>query len=234
MERDPLVLDPRMRRQRLSTRKLSRPETLAGPAIDAAILKACAQAMNRMGGRRVSSLGVTSSVSGEGRTLISTAIALVQSREYGRPTLLIDTSFERPALARHFDLPEGPGLAQVVSGRASVEQALHPVQDGLTVMPAGEVEGSASRLATEFVASNLLNELKDDFQIVIGDLPAMLESTYAARLAEAFEEPLLIVRARVTPISTVRSAMSQLEGKPTVLLNGTESRLPRPLRRFFT
>jgi Mrp family chromosome partitioning ATPase len=212
---------------------MPRPQTVAAPPIPKEILHASAHALNRLGGPNLPGLAVTSALSGEGRTLIAAAIAHVQAHEFARPTLLVDTAFERPALAGRFELPEGPGLAQVVAGRASVEDALYPVGDGLTVMPTGDFNVSPARLATEFLASNLLNELREDFKVIVADLPAILESTYAALLARAFDQRLLVVRARVTPVSMVREAMSQLDKEPAVLLNGTYSKVPRRLRRFF-
>jgi protein-tyrosine kinase len=232
MEQGPLAMEARPRR-RSSFPQLQLPQTVVQQPIPDEILQACGHAAQKLGGPRISTLGVTSSVAGEGRTSIAVAMALVHAREYGRPTLLLDTSFERPSLARRFQLPEGPGLAGVISGKVSVEDALHPVGEGLTVMPAGEITDSRGRLATEFVASNLLNELREDFKVVVADLPAVLESTYGARLASLFDRPLLVVRARVTPASTVRKAISQLEAQPAILLNGTYSRLPGRLQRFF-
>lgn len=233
MDRHALALQPEQER-----RPASRLHRLAEPSVDGAVsaevLRACGLAMHRLGGSRLRGLGVTSSLPGEGRSTIAIAMANLQAREYGRSTLLLDTSFERPSVGRRFDLPPGPGLAQIVGGRASVEDALYYVGQDLAVMPAGEIGGPPSRLATEFLESGLLEELRSDFKVVIADLPALLESPYGALLAETFESPLLVVRSRSTPVSDMKRAASLIAPDPAVLLNGTHSRIPGRLRRYFS
>jgi Mrp family chromosome partitioning ATPase len=202
--------------------------------VDDWIIEACGDAMHHLGGLKLSRLGVSSSVRGEGRTSIATAMAIVQARDYGRSTLLLDADLDGPHLADLFGLESGPGLADVVRDQASVKDALHPVGGGLTVMTAGEITHPTSRLAAELKTSSLLSELQADFDVVIADLPPLLMSTTGALLSEALGIPLLVVRAAVTPAANVRQAIASLSVDPVVMLNGSGSSVPLWIRRFLS
>jgi Mrp family chromosome partitioning ATPase len=201
--------------------------------IDEKVIEACSYTMHKLGGPRICQLGVLSSVRGEGRTSIAAAMAYVQSHDYGRSTLLLDADFDGPHLASMYGLASSPGAAEVVASRAGIDEAIHRVDGGLTVMTAGDVPNPPSRLAKELASSSLLAELHEDFEVVIADLPAVLHSASGAILAQAFDNTVLVVRAAVTPIPRVREAVSALDADPMVMLNGTHSKIPYWLRRFF-
>jgi Mrp family chromosome partitioning ATPase len=205
---------------------------LEGQPVDPGILDACSHAMRHLGGPRLERLGVVSAVRGEGRSSIATAMAFAQSRDYGRSTLLIDADFDGPGLASRFGVASGPGLSELLRGRASLDLAIRPVAENLTLMTAGEIDSAPSRLANDLVGSGLLAELQMEFPAIVADLPALLGSPSGVLLAEAFDSMLLVVRAETTPVSKVREALSPIQGEPFVMLNGTRSSLPGWLRRF--
>jgi len=190
--------------------------------------------MHKLGGPRIGQLGVLSSVRGEGRTSVAAALAYVQSHDYGRSTLLLDADFDGSSLAFLYGLASSPGAAEVVASRAGIDEAVHRVDEGLTVMTAGEVTRPPSRLAKDLVSSSLLSELRVDYEVIIADLPAVLQSASGAVLAQAFvDNTVLVVRAAVTPVFKVHEALSALDCDPVVMLNGAHSRTPFWLRRFF-
>lgn len=205
----------------------------ARPAVDKAIVAACRDATRNLGGHKLVRLGVTSSVRYEGRTSVAVGMATVQARDYGRATLLLDGDFESPGLNALFGLPPAPGIADVLAGRAAIDGALREVSDGLTVLTAGEVDAVPPRLARDLVTSNLLAGLQRTFDVIIADLPPLLDSTAGPNLVEAFDNPLLVVRARATSIATVRQAIATLPKAPPVMLNRTRSTLPGWLSRLF-
>jgi Mrp family chromosome partitioning ATPase len=221
----------------------SRPaETLGGPwlgvhvevPVDARIVSACSAVAPQIGGPRLAQLGVCSSVRGEGRTSIAAGMALAQGRDYGRATLLVDLDFDRPGVGSLFGVPNVPGIADVLEGRAPVASALHAVGNGVVVMPAGSVGGASSHLAAALRDSTLLGELQQSFELIVADLPALLDSSCSALLASLFDPLVLVIRANVTPTATVRQALASLDSStaPVVLLNGARSSLPRWLRRI--
>jgi Mrp family chromosome partitioning ATPase len=100
------------------------------------------------------------------------------------------------------------------------------------MIAAGSAAGAGPRLTLNVKNSALLAELTRRFEVVIADLPPLLESSFGVLAAGLFERTLLVVRAGATPINQVQEATARLTPEPAVLLNGASSRLPAWLRRL--
>jgi protein-tyrosine kinase len=196
------------------------------------LLDGCRNATRLIGGPNIRLLGVTSSTRGEGRTSVAEAMAAVQRQDFGRKVALVDMDFENPALAKAHDLAHWPGLGELSRGEASANQVLQPLRSGVQVVTAGAIAGNVARGATEVAGSNALTQLLDEVDVVIADLPPLLGGGVGFTLARPFQEILLVVRAGVTPIARVREAMTDLHVTPHIMLNGTQTSLPRWLRRL--
>jgi capsular exopolysaccharide synthesis family protein len=221
------VLTHSPQRKRRSAAEVPEARLIGNPPIPAEIVDACSLAMHNVGGRGLTRLGVTSAVRGEGRTSVANAMALAHARDYGRSALLIDADFDGPNLNNLYGLPSTPGIAEVLSGRASLDAAVHHVNNGITVMTSGEVPPIPARLATKLVQSGLLDELQANYDIIVVDLPPIRYSSSGPLLAEAFKSLLLVIRANETPLTEVREAIELLDNAPALILNGTQSSLPR-------
>src|SRR4029453_6648462 len=73
---------------------------------------------------RTQVLVVTSPRIGEGKTVTSANLALTMSQEYQHKVLLLEADLRRPVLAELFGVPAGPGLVDVVTGTATIDDAL--------------------------------------------------------------------------------------------------------------
>jgi tyrosine-protein kinase Etk/Wzc len=204
----------------------------ADAAVASEMVLACSLASLQMGGPTLQRLGVASAIRGEGRSSVALAMAVVQQRDYRRRALLLEMDFDRPSLAHRLQADAAPGLAELVRGEASVDEVLQPLPDGTTVMVAGAAAGAAARLIVDLMRSRLLQDLSEQFDVVVADLPPILGSTVAALAAGLFERTVLVIRAGVTPLPQVREAVAELPTEPVILLNGTNSRLPPWIRRL--
>ena len=90
---------------------------------------------------------ITSAAGGEGKTTLAAQLA-VRCAEAGVTTLLIDADLRRASLGRLFEVPECPGLSDVLRGDVAVEDALVPVGQvgGCQLLPAGSPEDNPSRV----------------------------------------------------------------------------------------
>jgi Mrp family chromosome partitioning ATPase len=197
--------------------------------VDPRLLDASRSISLQIGGIRLTGIGVTSTIRGEGKTTIAMALALVQAVDYRRSVILIEMDVENPSLADRFRLRHRPGLAELAGGLVSVPDAVQPVSDGIGVITAGGPVWSWSRTAVEVTRSGVLAALGHETDIVIADLPAQT-STLGRHWNDAFPRLVYVVRAGITPLPRVREAISSLPSEPALLLNGTESNLPRWLR----
>jgi Mrp family chromosome partitioning ATPase len=200
--------------------------------IERELVDACAPAALKLGGPKLTRLGVTSALRGEGRSTVALAMAAVQTREFSRRALLIDADFENPTLGGMFGLAGEPGLAEVTSGELSIDTAVREIAEGVAFLPAGVATKHRSRMVRQLLSTDLLEELSGLYEVAIVDLPPLLGTTDGPLLAAHFHNALLVVRAQVTPLAQVKEAVGMLPAKPLVLLNGTRSSVPRWLRRL--
>ena len=212
---------------RISGRRARQAEVVASRLVDA-----CSAPSLQLGGPTLRSLGVTSAIRGEGRTSLAVAFAVVQRKDYGRRSLLVEMDFDHPGLARRLGLDAAPGLSEVVRGEASLEDVVQPIDDGIGAITVGAGSSSAAQTVTTLLSSGLLADIGRKSDVLVGDLPPLLDSPFGPLAAQAFERVVLVVRAGVTPVARVRQAASVLPADPVVLLNGTSTRLPRWIRKI--
>ena len=195
------------------------------------MLEACRAASLQIGGPTLSQLGITSTMRGEGRTSVALAMAHVQREDYGRSVLLIDLDFDNPKLARLCGCHSWPGMAEL-SREALLADVTQTVEEGITVIAAGAPDGSAPRIVMDLERGKMLERVGKHYDVVIADLPPLLGCTFGQNVAAWFNDLLLVVRTRVTPVARIREATAHLSVEPRVLLNGAQSDLPRWLRNL--
>jgi len=117
---------------------------------------------------------ITSPVSGEGKTTLSTQLAASVALT-GRRTLLVDGDLRNPNAHLRFNLPIGPGLCEVLRGEASIHEVARetPIA-GLTVIPAGQWkdETALALVSTELEA--LFAAWRSQFDFVLVDSSPVL------------------------------------------------------------
>jgi len=174
-------------------------------------------------------IGITSAISGEGRTTVALALALTLAGDLDVPITLVDVDLERSALAAHFSLPSAPGLCEVVRGDCRLAAVMHTVSDTLAVVPAGDAGDESARLLYELSLHDPFHAPDGPRGIVILDLPPLITHSYSRVAAGLADAVTLVVRAGVTPADVVREAIARLGDRPPqgVVLNAPRSSLPR-------
>ena len=180
----------------------------------------------------VHSIGVTSAVAGEGKTLAALLVSHAVATSSRRPVLLVECDWERPTLSRDLHLPASPGLSEWLRGTTDRAEVRRQFMPNLTVVTAGLGGPDAMTALAELRRPELRERLADPDELMILDLPSVLGSYYgtlAARLAEAL---FLVVRAGSTPGSFIARASEELKDLRVegIILNQVHTRVPRWLR----
>ncbi|MWD30340.1 polysaccharide biosynthesis tyrosine autokinase, partial [Aquicoccus sp. SCR17] len=128
-----------------------------------------------LGGERRSSIVVTSSVQGEGKTETATNLAKVLA-ETGARVLLVDADLRRPQVGARLGLDDELGLSDVLTGRADLNDVLLSVDD-LSVLTAGTVPPNPSELLGSEAMAELLALVEAHFEYVLLDAPPLLPVT---------------------------------------------------------
>jgi non-specific protein-tyrosine kinase len=173
-------------------------------------------------------IGVTSAISGEGRTTVALGLAQTLAVDLDVPIALVEVDLERPSLALHFDIPPAPGLCEVLRGDGQLEAVMHPVSDNLSVVTTGAVGPDSARLLRQLPLGDPFHTLHGPDRIVILDLPPLINHSYSPLAASIADAIVLVVRAGVTPLDLVREAIARLEDRPPsgVVFNAPRSSLP--------
>jgi polysaccharide biosynthesis transport protein len=137
----------------------------------------------------------TSSAPGEGKsTIVSNLAACLAAK--GDRTILIDCDLRRPAVAKRFSLPNRVGLSSVLSGRASLEEAIVSLDsvEGLDVLPSGPIPPLPVELLSSDVMKSLLQTLRSTYRFVVIDAPPALMLSDALVLAAYCDAIAIVVR----------------------------------------
>ena len=162
-----------------------------------------------LGGERRSSIVVTSSVQGEGKTETSTNLAKVLA-ETGARVLLVDADLRRPQVGARLGLDDELGLSDVLTGRADLNDVLLSVDD-LSVLTAGTVPPNPSELLGSEAMAELLALVEAHFEYVLLDAPPLLPVTDAAVLSHQAGGAIVVARSGVARQNQLTEALSTLE-----------------------
>lgn len=163
---------------------------------------------------------VTSALGGEGKT--TTALDLARSlAESGERVLLVEADLRRPTLAPALGLPPGPGLSDVLAGRADVAAATHRSGvDGLVVLPAGTVPPNPAELLGSRRMADVVASVRTSVDTVLLDSPPLLPVTDAALASTLADGVLVVVAWGRTRQGEVREAVGMLEQVGARVLGG--------------
>jgi tyrosine-protein kinase Etk/Wzc len=172
---------------------------------------------------------ITSSIAGEGKSLVAANMALNLSAA-GKKVVLIDMDIEHQQLSRTFKVVDNAGMSEYLSGELS--DPAHIVKatghKNLSVIGAGEFVSNTTELFLNGRLESLLQELQDKFDFVIMDAAPVNPSADAYILTEYCDLTLYVVRHRFTPKSFVRKLDELNELKPlnnlALVFNGVKSR----------
>ena len=163
------------------------------------------------GGESVQVLEVTSSFPGEGKSLTAANLAITFAQA-GESVLLIDADMRRPSVHEKFELPQSPGLSEIiVTGK--YEDHLHdgPV-DGLKIVTSGPIPPNPSELLHSDRMKAFLDEMKARVDLVILDAPPVLVVTDALVLAPRADGVLLVVNLNNSDKHATKRAVESLRG----------------------
>ena len=157
------------------------------------------------------SIVVTSAGPGEGKSLVSSnlAVALAQT---GQRVLLMDADMRRPRVHEIFDAPQEPGLSNLMTSNAKASEAIRkaPNIPGLWLLPAGHIPPNPAELLGSRRYSMFISSLADHFDWLIIDSPPVMVVADGSIVANLATGVLFVVGADRTTRQAVRAAHEQL------------------------
>jgi len=154
---------------------------------------------------------VTSALPGEGKSVTTAALARAMARG-GKRVILVDADLRRPAQGQMFPADSAVGMADVLSGRTALVDALQPTEvPNLLVLHCGQVTDSPTALLSRPRLVDLMRELRGADCTVLIDTPACAVVSDAFLLAPHADCVLHVVGIGLvdeTIIQQTRAALS--------------------------
>jgi Mrp family chromosome partitioning ATPase/uncharacterized protein involved in exopolysaccharide biosynthesis len=192
-------------------------------------------------------LAVTSAMANEGKTSVAARLAMGIARASGEPTLLIDGDMRSPDVHHHFNVRGEPGLAEVLSGSCSLEEALlsgadttplarfgrgagveGDADEHVDLLPAGKLDQNPHCLLGAGKFESLLEALSGRYRYVVIDTPPVLAAGEALVLAKGADVSLICAMQDASRMSQVEKARGRLEAVGCrlagIVLNGVPVR----------
>src|ERR1051325_7657227 len=160
-----------------------------------------------------SCLAITSSVPREGKSITTANLAVVFAEVRHMQVLAVDCDLRQGSLSKLFKLPVRAGLADVLSGRATLQDAIARTPIGnLSVLPAGScAHPSPTELLNSTTTSRLFDELRDRYQYVLVDTPAVQRVSDVGVIGALCTGVLMVVRMHQTASHVVRQSVRCLQ-----------------------
>jgi protein-tyrosine kinase len=153
---------------------------------------------------------ITSPGKDEGKTVTAVNLTLTMAQEFQRRVLVIDTDLRRPGVHELLGLPPGPGLVDVLTGSATLDEALVEIpQYHLTVLRAGRTYDRPAEMLGSAPMRRLVDTLRTHFdRIVVDSAPATVADPGA--VATLVDGLVLVVRAGSTTKPAIARAIQTL------------------------
>ena len=158
-------------------------------------------------------LGVTSDQSGEGKSLTAANLAICFS-QLNKKVLLVEADMRMPTQYKIFGYAAENGLADVLAGLVSdyraclVEKSEYP---NLQILPMGHLPPNPAELLASEQMKALLTSLRDDYDIILVDLPPLGVVSDAGVLANSVDRYLLAVRANYSDTAGIRKILTEMQ-----------------------
>lgn len=153
---------------------------------------------------------VASAEPGEGKSTIVANLALAMAQS-GRKVIIVDGDLRLPTLHQIFNLLNEIGLSSILRQEVMLAEAVQDSQiPGVQVLTSGPLPPNPAELLGSPQMTTLLEQLRQQFDLVLLDTPALLAVTDAVVLALAVDGVILVVGCTQARQETVEAACRQL------------------------
>lgn len=154
---------------------------------------------------------LTSSQSGEGKSSVAANLAVSFAKQ-GLKTLLVDTDFRRPTIAKTFSIRKTFGFTNLLTtDNFDINQIIYKTNfNSLFVLPSGPVPPNPSELLDSNKMRNVINRGFEIFDLVIFDAPPILPVTDAQILATMVDGVIFVVREGASEKNEVAKSVHAL------------------------
>jgi capsular exopolysaccharide synthesis family protein len=172
---------------------------------------------------------VTSGISGEGKSFVSSNLAFSLAQT-GKKVVLVDMDFRKHNISELFNISSSKGVIGLLKGEVTYDEIIHPsgVNSNLFVLATGAKGDDYTETLLNGKLEFLMDSLSDDFEYVIIDAAPVNILAEVNLIAEFSEKTLLIIRHAHTSKESLKrlheSAGFQSLKNVSIVFNGLKNR----------
>ena len=158
---------------------------------------------------------VTSSVSGEGKSVTALNLAISMAQEFDHTVLLVDADLRKPSLHGYFGIEPEIGLADCLQDGVDLGDALIKTGIGkLTLLPSGKPVRNPAELFSAQRMKELVQEMKHRYpdRYIIIDTPPVLLFAETLSLSHLVDGVIFLVREGMATVQNINEALATLKG----------------------
>ncbi|WP_277185198.1 polysaccharide biosynthesis tyrosine autokinase [Caballeronia sp. BR00000012568055] len=144
-----------------------------------------------------------------GKSFLSVNLATLVASTRKR-VLLIDGDMRRGDIHSHFGVRHSPGLSDVLMGADVMSSILHDVLPGVDLITKGSLPSHPAELLASDRLGEVLEQLKQLYDLVIVDTPPVLAVTDATVIGKHAGTSLLVVRHGKNQVQEIGETMKRL------------------------
>jgi capsular exopolysaccharide synthesis family protein len=153
---------------------------------------------------------ITSAQPHEGKTTTASQLAASLARS-GRRTLLVDADIRNPGVHRVFEMPQDPGLCELLRNEADRDAVIHPTRTAnLWLMPAGRCDLRSVQALSSTYLGTAIAALAVQFDYVIIDSGPVLKVADSMLVGQHVDAAIVSVLRDVSKVPDVYDAVERL------------------------
>jgi tyrosine-protein kinase Etk/Wzc len=172
---------------------------------------------------------VTSCIKGDGKSFVSTNLAVSVARS-GKKVVLLEMDLHQPRIRETFDVPRSDGITDFLLGNVKEDEIIFPTPKhaNVFIVPAGNLIEEPSELLVNGRLAILLNYLDTQFDTVIIDTAPIKVLTDGLVIAPYCNLVLNVIRHNHTPKSHVEMLDKDMQSYDIqnvgIIFNGVKNR----------
>ncbi len=155
---------------------------------------------------------VTSACENEGKTTVSTNIALSLA-ENGKSVLLVDADLRNPSIYKILSLPEtSSGFINVIKGETDITDAIKLIKSfNLYVLADSRPVSNPAELLSMKITEEIIRGVREEFDYIIIDTAPASVVTDASIISGFADAAIMVVREDLSPFARIRMSVEDID-----------------------
>jgi len=171
------------------------------------------QVLQKMRANDWQTIAITSPTAGEGKSLISSNLAVAIAMELNQTVLLVDMDLRNPSINKYFSLNAEYGLKDYLEKDITLSDVLiNPSIKRMVILPGKDRAEDSAELLSSPKMARLVSDIKQqyDSRMIIFDVPPILQTDDVLLSSHYFDCTLLVIEDGKNSEGDIKKSMQML------------------------